>query len=283
MNVLFYVDKEALDEPMDSTMHIYNVAKEEFNTELCFTEDLDKTKDAHVVFNRFDIPWNEEFLREQYAKYNDGSRLFVNDPLSKINLQSKEYLLQFPQLTPTTIFSENIDELVAFVSAQEDVVFKPYDANQGKGIKHILVDDYSRSDLKKLVKQYVDTYQKVIAQDFIQGVEKLGDKRINVIDYEPVSAILRLPKEGSFLCNISAGGSANKTNITETDKRIVQQLEPYFRKHNVPWVGVDVIGPYLGEFNISSPGNLIEADVEDNSLAGQEAVMKMLRSYEKKL
>ena len=143
----------------------------------------------------------------------------------------------------------------------DNTILKPYNLNGGEGIIKISNNDYDENELKELIKKYLNDVECVVAQEFIEDVKEKGDKRINVIGYEPVSAVLRLPAKNSYLCNIKSGGSRNKGEISEKDKKLIKQIRPFLEKNQLFWTGIDIIGPYLGEINVSSPGMLRRADI----------------------
>lgn len=278
MNVLFYLDEKALLSNSDSTNYVYSAIKKKYpNTKYSTTENFDIAKDADIIFNRFDVPWNAEFLKK-LGTLKD--KFQINDPISKINLQSKKYLLNFPELIPPTIYSGNEQEITDFARDMGQTVMKPDDLNMGLGIVKIDSKKYSTQQLKDYVNTYLKEFgPEVIVQRFIPEIINEGDRRLNVINYEVPSGIIRLPKKGSFLANLSAGGSMKKLEITKKETDEVQPLIPFLKEHKLPWVSVDYIGPYLGEINVSSPGMFVRADRLNNNTKGLDAIINMIEKY----
>lgn len=253
---------------------------QEFNVQVSTKANPELAKDADIVLCRFEIPIKPDFLKA-LSKYDDGTRIFINPPETKLNYVDKSYLERFvgTDILPETIISTNPSDLAYFMSqTKPKVVSKPLDENGGRGIKKIEINGQSISELEEIARGLTEEgKKKIILQKFIEGVEQYGDKRINVIFGEPVNAMLRLPKKGSFLCNLKAGGHMVKTTITPQDRQILEQTEDFIEEIGATWVGVDVIGPYLGEINVSSPGNLYEADILDKNTKGVEAIINNLR------
>ncbi len=283
-NVLVYMNEDHLKNVDDSTSYVVRTLRskysDEFNVQVSTEANPELAKDANIIFCRFEIPIKSDFLNA-LSKYDDGTRTFINPPETKLNYVDKSYLERFVgmDVMPETIISASPSDLAYFMQQTKPrVISKPLDENGGKGISKVEVNGQSISELEEIARGLTNEGQKkMILQRFIEGVEQCGDKRINVLFGEPVSAMLRLPKKGSYLCNLSAGGNMVKTTITKQDRKILEQTQEFIEEIGATWAGVDVIGQYLGEINVSSPGNLYEADFLNGNSNGVEALVKHLR------
>lgn len=240
-----------------------------YDLRVTFKADPTVVQEGEIVFLRQDIPIDRAFLEA----LPEGT--YVNDPHAIIDYHTKEHLLLFPDLTVPTIITNDRSDLERFVEEQGNVVLKPLDENSGNGIVRI----GSAPGVDELLAEYLGSKGTAVAQRYIEGVETLGDKRINVVDYEPVSAALRLPKEGSFICNMGSGGSALRADVTREDHELVERIAPWLRSIGARWAGIDRIGPYLGEINVASPGMLYEAD----RLNGNDRGLRSIKTLIEKL
>jgi glutathione synthase len=284
-NILFYLDESQYNSSYDSTRYAIDNfrAVSDFNVSVSFEPNADLAKDADVIFCRFEIPVKYDFLTELHEKYELVSdKLFLNSPISKRKFTSKEYLENFFDLDilPDTLISNNPKELAYFAKEQNYYISKPLDGNQGKGIQKLNSFGKSLSELEQIAFENTSNgSNKIIYQQCIPNVEKLGDKRINVLFYEPVNGVLRLPPSGSYICNCASGGSANKTDITRKDYKIVEKIIPFLKENGLLWCGVDVIGNYLTEINVSSPGLLDEADMLNSNRNGIDFLIDKIKKY----
>lgn len=274
---MFYFDDYALKTADDSSAYVYRgmLNDSRFNAKWSSVPDASLAKDSDVVFCRLDIPVHRDFL-EELSKYS--GKVFINDPISKIKYHTKDYLLEFLDsgILPGTVVSSDMNELLSFVYSKDaSYIVKPLDMNGGRGVTKIHSLDSSLVDVLQSMTN--SGTKPVILQDYITGVEQLGDKRINILFYEPVSAIMRYPKDGSFICNQSSGGSLHKTEITSSDMAIIEKVMPFLKRNGILWAGIDVIGPYLGEINVSSPGLLLDADLLNGNTYSLDFLLDKLK------
>jgi glutathione synthase len=280
MNILMYLSDVAFNKEADSTLYLYEGLKDHFDVTLSTEYDASLAKDADVVFSRFELPLNVNFL-QALSKYE--GKLFVNNPESQIKYHTKHYLSMFPDLTPPTTISKNELEILTFVLDMGKAVLKPVGEFAGRGVKKVDATSSSLEEITLEVKSYMSEYGEAVAQRYIEGVEKYGDKRIHIIGYEPAAPLLRTPKEGSFLCNISAGGSYETTTLTANDQRIINRVKPFLQENGIFWAGLDIIGPYLGEINVSSPGCLSRSDWLNETTKGRDLMIAKMYEYEREL
>jgi glutathione synthase len=282
LKVLCYMDERMHNLYDDSSSYFLNHMQKDPSLDLTisFVPNPSLAEDKDVIFTRFEIPIKYDFLTE-LSKYDDGSKIFINSPESKMKYWTKDYMELFldEDFFPPTWVSQNPEDLAkASKDYQDRMIVKPLDLNGGKGIEDIYPQKFSEEELVNYFNRFTDFgKKKVILQSFIHGVEKLGDKRVNVIFYEPCSAFLRYPAKGSYLCNISAGGRAAGAQINDRDLEIVKGLEPFFKDNGITWAGIDMIGPYLSEINVSSPGGLYEGDVLNNNTKGLDHLMSSIK------
>jgi glutathione synthase len=269
----------------DSTNYVVRTLKskcpQEFDVQVSTKANPELAKDADIVFCRFEFPIKPEFLRS-LSKYDDGTKTFINPPSTKLNYADKSYFERFIDsgLLPETIISQDASELAYFMQqTKPKIVSKPLGECGGKGIRKIELNGESISELEKIARELTeDGKKKMILQRFIEEIEQSGDKRINIIFGEPVSTRLMLPKKGNFLCNFSTGGRMVPTTITKQDYRILEQIQEFIEKERIKWAGIDVIGPYLGEINIASPGDFYRADVLNGDTKGVDTLIRRLKN-----
>ena len=303
--LLVYMDSEWVCREDDSTDYVVRTIREDHSKDLSVTvtgdADPSLAENYDAVMCRFDIPLKTEFLKA-VAKYDDGSRLFINPPLAKLQYSDKRYLERFAgtDILPETLISNDPIELAGFMqdlrSNGYDLVSKPIDGNGGKGIyklsrvkgsvehSEIHIGSKGRSELESIANDLTaQGSNTIVLQRFLDGIQKYGDTRVNTIFYEPATALLRMPKEGSFKGNVSAGASEIKTYLGDRDIEIVDQIRPFLEEQKATWVGIDILGSnsgrYFGEVNFSSPGNLYEADMANENKSGVEFLIQGIKDW----
>jgi glutathione synthase len=187
----------------------------------------------------------------------------VNDPQALRDCNEKMYALDFAQCMAPTLLSRDKAELRAFVAEHGEVVLKPLDGMGGRGIFRVRTGD---SNLNSMLETLLSgglhggQAQFVMAQKFIPQISA-GDKRILVVDGEPVPyALARIPQGDEFRGNLAAGGRGEGVPLTERDRWIVSQVAPELKRRGLLFVGLDVIGDYLTEINVTSPTCARELD-----------------------
>ena len=183
--------------------------------------------------------------------------LVVNDPFWVRNYPEKLLVLQFPDLTPATTIARDLDTLRAFRVRHGDMILKPLYGNGGAGVFRLKPGDDNLVSLHELFTSI--SSEPLIAQAFVPDVSN-GDKRIILVDGEPIGAINRIPPEGETRSNLHVGGTAAKVGLTERDKEICAQIGPILREKGQIFVGIDVIGDFLTEINVTSPTGIQELE-----------------------
>jgi glutathione synthase len=238
-------------------LKVFNDASGWFNLGLYEDRPL---KDLDVILMRKDPPFDNEFVYSTYileAAQKQGT-LLVNDPRSLRDCNEKVFATQFPQCCPPVLVSRNQTQLRSFHQQHNDVIFKPLDGMGGSSIFRCRQDDPNvgviLETLTNLGKQFI------MAQRYIPEITE-GDKRILVIDGEAVPYCLaRVPAKGETRGNLAAGGTGIAQPLTEQDHWIVSQVAPTLKEKGLLFVGLDVIGTYLTEINVTSPTCAREID-----------------------
>jgi glutathione synthase len=173
------------------------------------------------------------------------------------NYPEKLLVLQFPELTPPTTIARDLSTLRAFRDKHGDIILKPLYGNGGAGVFRLMPDDRNLVSLYELFTGM--NREPLIAQKYVPDVSN-GDKRIILVDGEPIGAINRVPPIGETRSNLHIGGTAEKIGLTARDKEICDAIGPLLREKGQVFVGIDVIGDYLTEINVTSPTGIQELE-----------------------
>jgi len=226
---------------------------------------------ADVVLMRQDPPFDMAYITATHLlEHIHPKTLVVNDPASVRNAPEKLLVTHFPELMPPTLITADPGQIKAFRQRHGDIIIKPLFGNGGAGVFHLRPDD---SNLNALIEMFTErSREPVMVQRYVPEVRK-GDKRIILVDGEPKGAINRVPAEGEARSNLHVGGKAEKTPLTARDREICAAIGPTLKKQGLIFVGIDVIGDYLTEINVTSPtglqevnrfeGSKLEADIWD--------------------
>ena len=213
-----------------------------------------------VILMRKDPPFNMEYVFATYILERaelKGSLVF-NRPQSLRDANEKMVVAWFPDCVPPWLVSSSLVELQGFIAEQQRVVVKPLDRMGGRSIFLTHVDDPNRNVILETLTN--NGSQFVMAQKYIAEAPK-GDKRIILIDGEPVPfGLLRIPSVGDFRGNLCTGATPQAVPLTERDRWICDQIGPRLRSQGLLFVGIDVIGEYLTEVNVTSPTGIRELD-----------------------
>jgi len=227
--------------------------------QLGLTEDR-PLADLNVILMRKDPPFDNEFIYSTYileAAQKQGT-LVVNDPRSLRDCNEKVFATQFPQCCPPVLVSRSNMQLRNFHAHHGDVIFKPLDGMGGSRIFRCKQDDPNVGVILETLTELGT--QTIMAQRYIPAITE-GDKRILVIDGEPVPYCLaRIPAQGETRGNLAAGGRGVAQPLSESDRWIVSQVAPTLKAMGLLFVGLDVIGEYLTEINVTSPTCAREID-----------------------
>lgn len=213
-----------------------------------------------IILIRQDPPFNNDYLYSTHMLELAEAQgvLVVNKPQSLRDANEKLFASWFPECTPPTLVSAQADLLKAFVTEQQDTIFKPLDAMGGASIFRVKHGD---PNLSVIIETMTDHGQHhIMAQRYLPEISA-GDKRILLIDGEPVPyALARIPQAGETRGNIAAGGRGEGVELTDRDRWLCQQIAPKLREKRLIFVGLDVIGDYVTEINVTSPTCIRELD-----------------------
>ena len=213
-----------------------------------------------VVLMRKDPPFDMQYIYTTYLLDHllQTDTLVVNHPTSIRNANEKLFAACFSDCIAPYLVTQKQSILNEFITKHKQVVVKPLDGMAGESIFKVKHDDANRNVILETITQ--QQHRTVMAQKFIpQYVE--GDKRILLINGEPVAyALLRVPSKGELRANLAKGGSAQGVELNERDQYICQQIKPTLQKMQFSFVGIDVIGEYLTEINVTSPTGIRELD-----------------------
>lgn len=219
------------------------------------TEDLGQ---MDVVWLRQDPPFDMGYITTTHVLDRlAGQTLVVNDPFWVRNYPEKLLVLEFPDLTPPTTIARDLDTLRAFRARHGDIILKPLYGNGGAGVFRLMPDDRNLVSLWELFMGM--NREPLIAQKFVPDVSN-GDKRIILVDGHAVGAINRVPPHGETRSNLHIGGTAEKIGLTRRDWDICEAIGPLLREKGQVFVGIDVIGDYLTEINVTSPTGIQELE-----------------------
>ncbi|KQM99607.1 glutathione synthase [Sphingomonas sp. Leaf226] len=226
--------------------------------------NLDLGDEADVVLMRQDPPFDLGYITATHLLERiAGKTLVVNDPAQVRNAPEKVFVLDYPQFMPPTLVTRSLDEARAFLAEHGAIVIKPLHGNGGKAIFKVESDG---ANLSALIEVFNMTWREPhMVQAFLPDVAK-GDKRIVLVEGEVAGAINRLPGEGEIRSNLAVGGSAEKTELTPTEREICAVLGPELKKRGLLFVGIDVIGgKWLTEINVTSPTGIVAIERFDGT------------------
>ena len=211
-----------------------------------------------VVLMRQDPPFDMGYITATHLlEHVHPKTLVVNDPASVRNAPEKLFVTHFPDLMPPTLITRDRGAIDSFREEHGEIIVKPLFGNGGAGVFRIKGDDENLGSLLELY--FGLSREPLIVQRYLPEVRE-GDKRIILIDGEPAGAVLRVPAKGEARANLHVGGTAVKTTLTAREKSICAAIGPTLRAQGLVFVGIDVIGDYLTEINVTSPTGLQEID-----------------------
>ncbi|WP_119679704.1 glutathione synthase [Indioceanicola profundi] len=216
-----------------------------------------------VVLMRQDPPFDMAYITATHLlEHIHPKTVVVNDPAAVRNAPEKLFVTHFPELMPPTVITSSKEEVLRARAEWKDIIVKPLFGNGGAGVFHLKPDD---ENLGALLETFTQLYREpVIVQKYLPEIRK-GDKRIILIDGEPAGAVSRIPLEGEARANFHAGGNAGKTSLTAREKDICAAIGPTLRQQGLVFVGIDVIGDWLTEINVTSPTGIQEINRLDGS------------------
>src|SRR5688500_6519061 len=224
-------------------------------------EEVIELSTLDVVLMRQDPPFDMAYITATHILETVHPKtLVVNDPVHVRNAPEKLFVTHFPDLMPPTVITSDKAEVLAFRAEYKDIIVKPLFGNGGAGVFHLKPDD---ENLGSLLEMFTQLYREpVIVQKYLPEIRE-GDKRIILIDGEAGGAVSRIPVSGEARANFHAGGSARKTVLTSRERDICAAIGPTLREKGLVFVGIDVIGDYLTEINVTSPTGIQEINQLD--------------------
>ncbi len=209
-----------------------------------------------VILLRQDPPFDMSYITTTHMLERiHPDTLVVNDPKSVRDAPEKILVMDFPGLMPDTLITRDVDEIRKFRAEFGDIIIKPLYGNGGAGVFRITKEDQNLSSLLEMFE--ASFREPFIAQRYLSDV-RTGDKRIILVDGKPAGAINRVPAADDARSNMHAGGRAEHAELTKREHEICEQLAPAMREHGFIFVGIDVIGDYITEINVTSPTGIKE-------------------------
>ena len=227
--------------------------------------------EVDVVHMRQDPPFDMGYITATHLlEHIHPGTLVVNDPAEVRNAPEKLFMIRFPELLPPTVITRDTERLAAFRAEHGDIIVKPLFGNGGAGVFHVTPED---ENFNALLEMFAGLNREpVMAQAYLPQVRE-GDKRIILIDGEAAGAINRVPAAGEARANMHVGATPLKTTLSAREREICETIGPELRDRGLIFVGIDVIGGYLTEINVTSPtglqeinrfdGTCLEADIWD--------------------
>ena len=213
-------------------------------------QKLDLTKCKFILI-RQDPPFNLEYISATYILDTIKNKVkILNNPTSIRNISEKLYSVRYQRYMPSTIFTQNISEIKKFFKLHKKVILKPIHSFSGNDIH--LLDKFN----SKLINQFIKKHNHIMCQKFLPKISK-GDKRVFLINGKVCGAISRVPKQGSFLSNMSKGAKPINIKLTKIENKISKLIAKDLKKENIFFAGIDFIDQKLnGDINVTSPTGL---------------------------
>ena len=243
-------------------------------------ETLTCLEEMDAVFMRTDPPVTVPYLYTTYILdlIDRRKTLVLNSPKGLRTANEKVYALQFTSVIPETIVSQDKAVIAKFVEAKKSAVLKPLGGKGGEGILFIEAGDRNFNSLVEI--STIRGKEPVMVQEYLPAAKE-GDKRIILLDGEPIGAVNRVPSGNEFRGNMAVGGKAAKVDITDREKEICALVAEQLRKDELYFVGIDVIGGYLTEVNVTSPTGIREIDRFNNVSLGKQVIEWLERKLSK--
>jgi glutathione synthase len=245
--------------------------KEEFSVRL--SQD-----DINAVFIRPDPPFDEKYLLNTWLLDHLPKHIAViNDPSGIRTVNEKIWASQFKSVTPPTIISANKSDLLDFIAKHKNAIAKPTDGFGGKSVFHI---EKENTNTNVILETLTERYNKAIVVQKYVPESKNGDKRILLLGGNVLGALLRVHEAGEHRNNFYAGGKPMPASINARDKKIIALLKPHLKKLGLHFVGIDILGDYLIEVNVTSPtclqemNRLYDLKLEEKVIAFVEKLVK---------
>jgi len=207
-------------------------------------------KDLDALVIRKDPPFDQSYLHLTYLlDFLPKEVIQINPPAALRNFNEKLFTLNYPDICPHSLVSKELSDLMAFADQFKKIVLKPLNDCSGRGIEFVQAN---QADLALTIGAMLAEYEYLLAQEFLPGIQN-GDKRVYLVNGEPVGWVNRVPKTGSDLANIHQGASCEATELTPVELEICRTVGPDLVKEHILLAGLDFIDERLTEINITSP------------------------------
>ncbi len=260
---LWYMEQRDLflrDDRSYARMRRINIMDERPSWHFFVAEQTAPLDDLDVILMRTDPPFDMEYIYTTYLLEQAEQRksLVVNSPRSLRDANEKLFTARFPQCCTATLVTRNHSRIHSFIEEQRDIILKPLDGMGGASVFRVRAGD---PNINVIIETLTGNGSRfAMAQRFVPEI-RTGDKRILMIDGEPIPyALARIPKPGETRGNLAAGGAGQGVPLSERDRWIATQVGPALREQGILFAGLDVIGDYLTEINITSPTCIRELD-----------------------
>ena len=212
---------------------------------------------------RQDPPFDMAYITATHLlEHIHPDTLVINDPVHVRNAPEKLFVTQFENVMPPTLITSDAALVHDFRAQHKDIIVKPLFGNGGAGVFHITPDD---ENLNSLLEMFTGLYREpIIIQKYLPEIRR-GDKRIILVDGKAAGAVSRVPAAGEARANLHVGARAEKATLTAREKEICDAIGPALRERGLIFVGIDVIGDYLTEINVTSPTGIMEINQLDGS------------------
>ena len=223
---------------------------------------LSLDEEVDLVFQRVDPPVDAEYLTTTQILTLCRRAVVLNRPEGVLAANEKLYTLRFPELMAETLVSRRMPELLSFMDELGgEMIVKPLDGKGGEGVFHLRRED---RNLRSILEQSTRfESRRIMAQRYLPAVRE-GDKRILLLDGEPIGAVLRVPSATEVRSNLHVGGRPHRAELDDSDRKIVEAIAPSLRRDGLFFVGIDVIGGFLTEVNVTSPTGVQEINSLEN-------------------
>ncbi len=257
-NLWYYTpDKLSFDEgritARGQSLQLFDNRDEFFTTGAIETRALDE---FDVILMRQDPPFDMAYITATHILERlPASTMVVNNPAEVRNAPEKLLVTYYPDLLPATLISRDSDAIHAFREKHKDIIVKPLFGNGGAGVFRIQPNDQNLNSLLEMF--FGNSREPVMVQSYLPAVRD-GDKRVILVNGEPVGAVNRIPNDGEARSNFHVGGTAVAAQLTARDKHICATIGLELKRRGLLFVGIDIIGDYLTEINVTSPTGIKE-------------------------
>lgn len=232
------------------------------------------------LLTRIDPPFDQNYLHVSYILDYLGEHVVQFNPASALrNFNEKLLALHWPELVPPTIVSQNSNQILDFLNLHGEVILKPLDDCSGRGVVKLVAGQANVHELiQKSLRSSVGKLQYIQAQKFLGAVSE-GDKRVYLLNGDPVGVVNRLPQAGNYLANIHQGARCEASKLSSRELAIIEQIKTFLLREGIVLSGLDLIGGYITELNITSPSAIRQI----NEVSGLEVHKTLVDGIETKI